>query len=303
MSGEQIKRRERESYDAVAELFDTHWAAGNARVARQTLDRIGLTQGAHVLDVAGGTGAAGLVAATLVGEGEVVISDISPGALEIAARHASARGLKNVSTRVLDAEQLDLPAASIDRVVCVFGIMYIPDVARTVQQILRVLKPGGRVGFAVWGPPDRVPFFLHPMTALLRHAAPAPARVLLRLPIVGAALRRRIMSSRSPAGFSPARFGADGSLERELVAAGFVDVKRDRSQHRLEYPSFDSFWQALAEGTPAKLSLARLSAPVVAAVRSDLRRALPMMDDGRVVLDNEVAFITGRRAERKGVES
>ena len=67
-------------------------------------------------------------------------------------------GAARISTRVLDLEQIDVPDASFDIVVCREGLMFALDPARAVAEIVRVLRPGGRVAVAVWGPRDRNPW-------------------------------------------------------------------------------------------------------------------------------------------------
>jgi SAM-dependent methyltransferase len=76
----------------------------------------------------------------------------------IAAARAEARGLTNVSARDLDLEQIDEPDESYDVVVCREGLMFAPDPGRAVREIRRVLRPGGRVAIAVWGPRERNPW-------------------------------------------------------------------------------------------------------------------------------------------------
>ena len=70
----------------------------------------------------------------------------------IAAARAAALGLGNVTTRVLDLERIEEPSGSYDVVLCREGLMLVPDPARAAREIHRVLRPGGRVAIAVWGP-------------------------------------------------------------------------------------------------------------------------------------------------------
>ena len=74
-----------------------------------------------------------------------------------ATRAAAAAGLADVEMRVLDAEAIDLADESFDAVVCRFGLMLIPDQAAVLAETRRVLRPGGRCAFAVWGEEDRQP--------------------------------------------------------------------------------------------------------------------------------------------------
>src|SRR5436190_18456254 len=108
------------------------------------------------LELACGPGSVALAAAPLAGE--VVASVFAPEMTGIAAGRAAHRGLANVTTRVLDLDQIDEPDASFDVVVCREGLMLVPDPVRAAGEIRRVLRPGGRAAISVWGPRERNPW-------------------------------------------------------------------------------------------------------------------------------------------------
>jgi SAM-dependent methyltransferase len=143
-------------WDGVAPGWGKHAEFVDARAAAMTetiLRLASIEPGARVLELAAGAGGAGLAAAARVGAtGEVVISDGSPAMTAIAAVRAEELGLANVRSRVLDLEEIDEPDESYDAVVCREGLMLVPDPARAVAEIARVLRPGGRVALSVWGP-------------------------------------------------------------------------------------------------------------------------------------------------------
>jgi len=115
--------------------------------------------GDRVLELACGPGGLGLAAAERVlPGGEVVLSDVVAEMTSIAAQRAEARGLTNVTTAVLDLEQIDQPDESYDIVLCREGLMFAVDPGGAAQEIRRVLRPAGRVALAVWGPRDRNPW-------------------------------------------------------------------------------------------------------------------------------------------------
>ena len=77
--------------------------------------------------------------------------------VDAARRRGAELGLENVDYRVLDAERMDLPDASVDGVLCRYGYMLMADPAAALAETRRVLKPGGRLSFAVVGAPEQQP--------------------------------------------------------------------------------------------------------------------------------------------------
>jgi len=107
----------------------------------------------RVLDVATGTGLIAAAAAER-GASEVVGVDMSQAMLDLCAPVAQAH--PGVVTFVLgDAEQLPLPDASFDAVILGFVLLHLPEPAKALSEAFRVLKPGGKVAYSVWEPPER----------------------------------------------------------------------------------------------------------------------------------------------------
>jgi SAM-dependent methyltransferase len=166
---------------AVAPSWAAHVAYADARGAAAGERMLALTQpraGERVLELACGPGGLGLAAAKLVGpDGEVVLSDVVPEMTQIAAARAEALGLDNVTTRVLDVERIDEPDAAYDVVLCREGLMFALDPAAAAREIARVLRPGGRVAIAVWGPRERNPWLgvvLDAVSAQVGRPVPPP---------------------------------------------------------------------------------------------------------------------------------
>ncbi len=103
-----------------------------------------------VLDVASGTGEPGLTIATMLRGGVVVAADLAKGMLEVASQSAARRGIKNFEIVACDASELPFPDNSFDSISCRFGFMFFPDMLLAAKEMVRVLKPGGRIATAVW---------------------------------------------------------------------------------------------------------------------------------------------------------
>jgi ubiquinone/menaquinone biosynthesis C-methylase UbiE len=133
------------------------WASGDYAVVGTTLQIVGeglcealdLRAGERVLDVAAGNGNASLAAARR--HAAVVASDYVPELLERALERAEAEHLP-LELREADAEALPFADSSFDVVMSTFGVMFTADHARAAAEMLRVCRPGGRIGMANWTP-------------------------------------------------------------------------------------------------------------------------------------------------------
>lgn len=139
------------------------------------IERVDPQPGHVVLELAAGPGETGFEAAARVDPGGRVIStDLHDGMVAAAKRGAEARALVNVECRVMDAQSIDLEDDSVDAVISRFGVMLMPEPARALAGSARVLKPGGRLAFAVWAPPDANPWLTVLGGALLEHGHAPP---------------------------------------------------------------------------------------------------------------------------------
>ncbi|HEX4654524.1 MAG TPA: class I SAM-dependent methyltransferase [Mycobacteriales bacterium] len=163
-------------YAAVTVRQQEMWATGDFHrigvaqviVGERLVRAVQVRAGQQVLDVAAGAGNAALAAARRFGE--VIASDYVPDLLGTAARRAEAEGLP-LRTEVADAQDLPYPDASFDVVLSTFGAMFAPDQEKTASEMLRVLKPGGKLGMANWTPTG---FIGQLFAVAARHAPPAP---------------------------------------------------------------------------------------------------------------------------------
>jgi SAM-dependent methyltransferase len=143
----------RSTYDAASGHFDDPALGFWDRYGKRTIARLGLEPGARVLDVCCGTGASALHAARAVGAGGSVLGiDLSERLLRLATEKAKRAGFGNLDFRPGDMTKLDLPDASFDAVVSVFGIFFATDMVEQVKALARLVRPGGVLAVTTWGP-------------------------------------------------------------------------------------------------------------------------------------------------------
>ena len=167
---------------------------------------LALTPDSVVLDLAAGSGDPALTIAERVTRGRVIALDSSCAGLVLASTHARRLGFgEKVKFIQADAHAIPLADSSVDRITCRCGAMFFNDSGLVMSQALRVLKPGGRAAFLVWGSFEQ-PFFEATVAVVLRHVRgaqmPTEARKMFR-------------------------FASPGSLEDVLRTAGFCDVSEE----------------------------------------------------------------------------
>lgn len=153
-------REETSSVASPAEMYESFYGPAIFEpCTRVLLERVPPRPGEAVLDLACGTGQVARRAASLVGdEGRVVALDVNPGMLEVGRSLPRPPG-GPVEWVEGDAVSLDLPDRSFDLVLCQQGLQFFPDRACALKQVHRVLRPGGRIGVAVWRGIDHHPLF------------------------------------------------------------------------------------------------------------------------------------------------
>lgn len=149
LSPEEEKQRTRAVFNAAADFYDSEALTFWAEAARNTIDRIGIRSDERVLDVCSGSGSSALLAAER--GARVTGIDMAENLLALARAKAKDRGLRNVEFIHADMAAIELPLASYDAVVIVFGIFFVPDMERQLRELWRFVAPGGRIAVTSWG--------------------------------------------------------------------------------------------------------------------------------------------------------
>lgn len=139
-------------FNAASDYFDDPALSFWNRFGQKTIDHLSLRSGDRVLDVCCGTGASAIPAAVCVGStGQVLGIDLAESLLQLARHKSQQQGLENIEFRYGDFENLGLPNESFDAIVCVFGIFFVPDMVAAIQELWRMVRPGGKLAITSWG--------------------------------------------------------------------------------------------------------------------------------------------------------
>ena len=239
-------------YAAIKQRQQAGWASGDFAVIGVTLQPVGesLAEAADiranedVIDIAAGNGNATLAAARRFAR--VVSTDFVPALLDKGRARAEAEGLA-VTFRVADAEALPFADASFDVALSTFGVMFAPDHRRAAAEMLRVLRPGGRIGMANWTPEG----FVGQLFQTLGKHVPPPAGLV-----------------------SPGRWGEQAYL-RDLFGPGVEQIHAQRKFFNFRYASADHWLHVFRDYYgPVHKAFGALDAAGAAALEQDVRALL-----------------------------
>jgi len=150
---ENAQARAAFTYNAASDFYDASPLGFWDYFGRRTIELASLSIGSRVLDVCCVAGASALPAAEAVGPtGNVIGVDLASQLLESARTKAIQRRLGNIEFEVGDMLSMRFPVASFDAVVCVFGIFFVPDMAKAVGELWSRIRPGGKLAVTTWGP-------------------------------------------------------------------------------------------------------------------------------------------------------
>lgn len=262
------RRIQRYGWDLAASDYESLWQAQLACAQAGLMKSTAPAPGERVLDVACGTGLVAFAAAQAVGpQGHVIGIDLADRMVDAARRRAVESEVPNVEFARMDAEHLNLPDASFDVALCAFGLMYMPDPERAVREMHRVLRPGGRLGLAVWGDRSRCGW-----SALF--------------PIVDA----EVASEVCPLFF---RLGQADALVRLCAEAQLDVIAQQRMAATLVYADAEQACNAAFIGGPVALAWSRFDDDVRARVRRRYVEAIAAWRyDGGYRIPGEFVLVT-----------
>jgi ubiquinone/menaquinone biosynthesis C-methylase UbiE len=203
---------------AIKERMQKIWTSGDyARIGNPIAimgellcEAVDLRSGDRVLDVATGSGNTAISAARRFCD--VTGMDLAPESIEHARRRAEAEGME-ITFEVGDAEDLSYPDASFDVVLSTIGVMFCPNQEEAASELLRVCKPGGKIGLTSWTP-DSVTGNM--LKTVGKHVPPPPGVK------------------------PPPLWGTEERLQ-ELLGEGVSSLETTRRTYNFRYPSVDHY--------------------------------------------------------------
>ena len=229
-----------------------------------------------VLDIAAGTGEPGLTIATMLKGGKVVITDLSEAMLEIARENALKRDIKNIETRVCDVCALPFADNTFDAISCRLGFMFFPDMLLAAKEMVRVLKPGGKIATSVWNVLENNFWITAILGTISRHMA-------LPAPLPGA-----------PGMF---RCAKEGLISDLFLQAGLKNIKQKEITAKMHFKTADIYWDMMTEViTLVVLALNNAEDDIKENIRKEVYHLLDQKyPDGNILMDSSALLIEGEK--------
>lgn len=279
MNADEIRDAQRATWAGLSggwEKWDSVIMDQLGPIGAAMIEHLNVAEDQQHLDIASGTGEPGLSIARLSPKGRVVLTDLVPEMLEIAARRARAQGIANIDTRVCSADDLPFEDTTFDSVSVRLGYMFFPDLARATAEFARVLRPGGRLCSSVWVKPEENPWTSIAMQAIATEAAVAPP---------------------DPDGPNMFRCAAPGCVSTLYENAGLRDVAEWDVDVELVTRSPVEYWEMISEHVSlAVAALQHVDEPARERVRTTAMESVRAFErDGKVRVPGAARCIVGTR--------
>ncbi len=228
----------------------------------------------QVLDVATGTGEPGLTIAAMLKEGKVTGTDLSEEMLAVATENALRQGIKNFETVCTDASALPFENNIFDAVSCRLGFMFFPDMRAALNEMVRVLKPQGRLSAAVWNVAPKNSWITTSMETMIQ-------RLELQWPPPGA-----------PGLF---RCAEAGCMTVMLEQAGLKEISYSEICASLVFDNEEKYWSFITE-VASPLAFHKADESLKRLIREEiLAKVNQKRINGNIALESNAIVVSGMK--------
>jgi ubiquinone/menaquinone biosynthesis C-methylase UbiE len=229
-----------------------------------------------VLDIGAGTGEPGLTIATMLTGGKVFITDIAENMVAIASDNAKQRGIKNIEAVTCDVSDLPFEDNTFDAISCRFGFMFFPDMELAAKEMVRVLKPGGRMATSVWNVADKNFWVTAIMSAINKNIEMPPA-------VPG----------------SPGMFRCSNSIFMTDLfrQAGLKNISKSEIYGNLNCGNAEGYWNFMNEvAGPVAAALGKVDNETKEKIKKEVLLSIDQKyPDGETLVDSNAIVIYGEK--------
>ena len=205
-----------------------------------------------------------------------MITDLADDMLVVAHDNATKRGVRNVEFSACDVCELPFADNTFDAVSCRLGFMFFPDMHVAAMEMIRVLKPGGRISTTVWNVPEKnfwVTAAMDPINTNMELPVPAPA---------------------APGIF---RCSKDGFIADLLSLAGLRNISQNEITGIMNCRTVEVYWRFMTEVVaPVVAALGKASKQMKEKIRNEVYQTMNQKyPDGNVQIDSSAWLISGEK--------